>query len=119
MAKTTNPTKMAGGTTDVEEDADFVSVIKFFDGDESIAVGRMFGSTGLKANGKVFAMMVKGRFVVKLPKARVDEIVKSGIGNYFDPGHGKLMKEWVSLSGASETWVELANEAKGFVGRIK
>jgi hypothetical protein len=32
------------------------------------------GSAGLKVNVKVFAMVVKGRFVAKLPGARVDEL---------------------------------------------
>jgi hypothetical protein len=39
-------------------------------------------------------MLVKGRFVAKLPRGRVDELVSGGSGEYFDPGHGRLMKEW-------------------------
>ncbi len=31
-----------------------------------VSVGRMFGSPVLKVQGKVFAMLVKGRLVVKL-----------------------------------------------------
>jgi hypothetical protein len=54
---------------------------------------------GLKVDGKIFAMHSKGKFVAKLPKDRVDELVRAGKGEYFDPGHGRLMKEWVSLHG--------------------
>lgn len=76
----------------------------------------MFGSSGLKVGGKVFAMLVKGNLVVKLPKERVDALVASGKGEHFDPGHGRLMKEWVTVgSGAEAAWVALAREAKGFV----
>lgn len=35
----------------------------------------MFGSSGLKVESKVFAMLVKGELVVKLPKHRVDQLV--------------------------------------------
>jgi hypothetical protein len=70
----------------------------------------------LKVNGKVFAMLVKGKFVAKLPKERVDQLVASRIGEYFDPGHGKLMKEWVSIAGAEDQWVNLSKEARRFVG---
>jgi hypothetical protein len=33
-----------------------------------------------------------------------------------DPGHGRLMKEWVALDGEASSWVELAQEARRFVG---
>lgn len=58
---------------------------------------RMFGSTGLKVRSKTFAMLVKGRLVVKLPRDRVDHVVGAGAGDRFDPGHGRLMREWISL----------------------
>ncbi|MDQ3127663.1 MAG: TfoX/Sxy family protein, partial [Chloroflexota bacterium] len=41
---------------------------------------RAFGATSLKANGKIFAMLVEGRLVVKLSRARVDELVAIGTG---------------------------------------
>jgi hypothetical protein len=51
-----------------------------------------------------------------LPKERVDELVRDGTGAYFDPGHGRLMKEWVALNDADELWLDLAKDAKRFVG---
>ena len=73
-------------------------------------------SVGLKVNGKIFAMMSRGKFVVKLPKTRVDELVESGAGEYFDPRRdGRLMKEWIELSGNVPSWVEVATEAHRFV----
>jgi hypothetical protein len=61
----------------------------------------------------------KGRFVVKLPRERVDELVGRGQGRYFDPGHGRLMKEWLEVGGPSISWLELAREAHAFASRDK
>ncbi len=77
--------------------------------------GRAFGSNALKADGKIFAMCVRGKLVVKLPKARVDELVTSGKGSYFDPGHGRLMKQWVSIDAPRLPWTELVREAYTYV----
>lgn len=79
--------------------------------------GRGFGSTGLKVNGKLFALLSDrtGQFVAKLPKARVDELVRAGTGERFDPGHGRLMKEWIALLPGQEDWIALAKEAYRFV----
>jgi hypothetical protein len=67
-------------------------------------------------NGKIFAMMSsKGKFVVKLPKTRVDKLVSSGKGERFDPGHGTIMKEWVVVETGEAGGIELAKEAHQFV----
>lgn len=82
--------------------------------------GKGFGSGALKAGGKIFAMISsKGEFVVKLPKTRVDNLVASGEGEPFDPGHGRLMKEWLVVTGAKTPWNELAREAYQFVRNAK
>ena len=78
---------------------------------------KRFGSSGLKIHNKIFAMLVKGKLVVKLPKPRVDALIASGDGEHFDPRHdGRLMKEWLSLEPTSEEeWLPLAREAMEFV----
>lgn len=77
---------------------------------------RGFGSGALCAGGKIFAMLSGGWLVVKLPRGRVDGLVASGDGDRFDPGHGRLMKEWLSVGPASaEGWLPLAHEALAFV----
>jgi thiamine biosynthesis lipoprotein ApbE len=54
---------------------------------------------------------------VKLPKARVDQRIAEGTGGRFDPGHGRLMKEWATVPlDRSEDWEGLADEALQFVG---
>lgn len=68
------------------------------------------------AGGKIFAMLSGGRLVVKLPQGRVDGLVASGDGYRFDPGHGRLMKEWLSVGPAcAKEWLPLVREALAFV----
>jgi TfoX/Sxy family transcriptional regulator of competence genes len=77
---------------------------------------RAFGSTSLKTIGKIFAMLVNGRLVVKLDRRRVDELVASGDGERFDPGHGRIQKEWLAIESTSdEAWLSLATESEAFV----
>lgn len=77
-----------------------------------------FGSSGLKIHNKIFAMLVKDKLVVKLPKLRVDVLIASGYGERFDPRcDGRLMKEWITLEPTfQEEWLPLAKEAMEFVG---
>jgi len=77
---------------------------------------RAFGSTSLKTDGKIFAMLVKDRLVVKLAAARVEELADGGVGERFDPGHGRIQKEWLSVRGDDpEHWRALAAESEAFV----
>lgn len=78
---------------------------------------RGFGSSALKVNGSIFAMLTSGRLVVKLPRDRVDALIADGTGGPFDAGKGKPMKEWLQvLSDDDQTWVTLTEEAFTFVG---
>ena len=74
---------------------------------------RGFGAATLRAHGKIFAMLAsRERFVVKLPQARVAELRESGAGAAFDMGHGRVMREWVVITAASQSiWIALAREA--------
>lgn len=83
----------------------------------SISEGRGFGSSGqLKVNGRIFAMLVRGELVLKLPRGRVAELVAQRQGVHFDAGKGKPMKEWFVLSPTStRPWAPLAQEAFDFV----
>ena len=75
-----------------------------------------FGSSALKVDDKIFAMLVKGWLVVKLPPHRVDTLVTLGEGERYDPGGGRLMREWVTVGPqASEPWLDLARESLLFV----
>jgi hypothetical protein len=111
--------KQPGKRTAASEiDARYRSVVKAFAKDGGVTSGgKGFGSTALKVNGRIFAMLSsRQEFVVKLPKDRVDELVRGGKGSYFDPGHGRLMKEWVVIPfDAAATWTALAREARGLM----
>jgi hypothetical protein len=81
--------------------------------------GHGFGSSGLRVRGRIFAMVSsRGQFVVKLPAPRVDELVASDDGQCYDPGHGRLMREWLALDASSTQDREaLAREAMAFVAK--
>ena len=79
---------------------------------------RPFGATSLKTDGKIFAMLVKDRLVVKLPAARVTALVESGAGERFDPGHGRIQKEWLAVSSDDPAaWRALATESEAYVAK--
>lgn len=81
------------------------------------AGGSGFGSNAIKINKSIFAMLVNDRLVVKLPAARVAELIAAGDGVAFDAGKGKPMKEWVGLTVDDATARRLVAEALAFVGR--
>ncbi len=80
--------------------------------------GKRFGDDSLKFHEKIFAMLVKGRFVVKLPKERVDELIASGVGEPFIM-RGRTMKEWVAIQSTSpDEWLNFSREAMTFVASL-
>jgi hypothetical protein len=79
-----------------------------------------FKSTSLCYDDKVFAMIVKGDLVLKLPAARVTELIAKRLGHPYDPGSGKMMKEWVAFSPSKKSrWVALAKESRDFLAGSK
>lgn len=99
----------------LEIDPRFMPVVDAFAADPEVTSGTMMAAFGLKVNGKIFAMAARGRLVAKLPRARVDELVDAGRGERFDPGHGRRMKEWLSVTDDELDWLALAREAHRFV----
>jgi hypothetical protein len=113
MSKRTPP-KRSG--SEAKAAPEFAPVVAAFAGDRSVSMKRMFSSNSvLTVKGKIFAMLVKGKLVAKLPRERVDALVAWGVGAHFDPGHGRLMKEWVTVPAGGVPWVTLAQEAYHFV----
>ena len=67
----------------------------------------------LKIRRKMFIMLNKGNFVLKLPRDRVDVLLRSGEGKPYDPGNGRIMKEWVIIPAEFlDKLIEYAEEAK-------
>jgi TfoX/Sxy family transcriptional regulator of competence genes len=112
MAKKTRPS----ARPDAPIDPRFAPITAAFERSRDVARKRMFSSSNvLTVNGKIFAMLVKDRLVVKVPKPRVDELTASGRGSPFDPGHGRVMKEWIAVAEGDADWLALAKEAYHFV----
>ena len=77
--------------------------------------GSGFGRNAVRFENKIFAMFVRGRLVVKLPRSRVDDLIGAGHGDRFDANKGTPMKEWFSLDPESGLpWRPLALEALEF-----
>jgi len=99
-----------------DPDVRFAAIARKFRREADVSWGKLFSAYGLKVHGRIFAMVAHGHLVVKLPKDRVDALVGQGLGERFDPGHGRPMQEWVSLHGAEPDWATVIAEAKDFVG---
>jgi hypothetical protein len=97
-------------------------VVNAFADDRQVSLpgtGKGFGSGALKVNGKIFAMISsKGEFVVKLSEERVSELVAAGKGSRFDPGRGRVMKEWMVVTSDHAFWIPLAKEARKLLGKV-
>jgi hypothetical protein len=98
----------------------FDAAVEPFSGDPRVTGGTGFGSSpARRVDGRIFAMLVRGALVVKLPRRRVDELVETGKATWFDAGKGRPMREWASISPTqADAWDELVAEAHEFVGSI-
>lgn len=87
--------------------------------DERVVEGTIMNGRCLRV-GKEFLGLVdfKGSgLVVKLPRARVEELVQSGVGKPFAPA-GRVFREWVSIPQPDAArWLALLREGVAFVGR--
>ena len=93
------------------------AVARFLD-DPRVTAGSGFGSSpGRRVDGRIFALLVRGDLVVKLPRQRVDALVGSGVARWFDAGKARPMREWASIDVIhSDSWPALVGEAYEFVG---
>jgi hypothetical protein len=97
--------------------ADVVTEFALLPGVTPPGVTKGFGRSALRYNGKIFAMLVRGRLVVKLPQARVDTEVASGHGDRFDANKGTPMKEWLAVDPAAKVdWAVIVREALVYAG---
>ena len=101
----------------------YAALVAVFGGRDGVELGagrqRGFGSDALAVRGKIFAMLVSGTLVFKLPRQRVAELVASGAGAHFMAGSkGQPMREWLALAPGADVDVRaLAEEALAFVGK--
>jgi len=59
----------------------------------------------------------KGRFVVKLPRVRAEELLARGRATLFEPVPGRPMKEWIVVKTTKLSWLTLAREAFEYVAK--
>jgi hypothetical protein len=85
--------------------------------DERIVEGTIMSSRCLRVGKEFLAMPNKNDgLVVKLPAARVSEIIEAGEGESFAPA-GKVFKEWLAVTEPDEDrWRSLLQEGIAFVG---
>lgn len=82
--------------------------------------GSGFGRSALRFQNKIFAMLVRGRLVVKLPAGRVDALIAAGDGIRFDANKDTPMKEWFSLDpDCGRAWLPLSQEALDFARSVR
>ncbi len=107
---------MLGGADPIRERyEDLVDALMGIDGVTPPRGGTGFGRSALRYDGKIFAMLVRGRLVLKLPAGRVTALTRSGHGAAFDANKGTPMREWFSVDPASDlNWPALAFEALDF-----
>lgn len=88
--------------------------------DPSVTRSTMMGLPCLRYQGRFFASLDRrtGALLVKLPAARVGEVVATGHGEPFAPA-GRTFREWVALPRPDRRrWRRLLAEAKAFADRV-
>jgi hypothetical protein len=94
-------------------EAAYAKLAAFFLKEKGVSQSDKFGK-GLRANDKVFAMLVKGELVVKLSEADVAKFIADKTGKPFMHGK-KVMKEWLIVAETNfAAWKKIAVKAKTF-----
>ena len=78
---------------------------------------RAFGATSLKTDGKIFAMLVKERLVVKLSAARVAELVGRGRASGSTRATAGSRRSGSPSGCDPAEWRALATESEAFVAK--
>lgn len=82
--------------------------------------GPMFGSTGLRVRGKVFAVAARaGGLLIKVPESHADELAKSDVAQRMVMA-GRPRREWVLVPDEADdaTWSAQLDVAHSYVDSI-
>jgi hypothetical protein len=81
-------------------------------GAKAIPVASIANVTGIGHKGKLFLFLHRRHIVVKLPFARVADLLSAGLVESFQPQNSAQTREWViALNADAKTWEWLADEA--------
>ena len=91
-----------------------------------VTLGKMMNSQGLRAGekGPYYALVSRGRLVLKLPAAQAQDLVAAGEAVPFEPRPGRMMREWVVLQATDKPdnnqarWRELLAGARAYAGDV-
>ena len=90
----------------------YASVKAHFESVAGVTVNAGRGAQGLKVGNKMFAMFSKGDLLLKMPPERVAAIIAAGRGLPYDPGTGKVLKNYVLIPASNKrSWIKLCEEA--------
>ena len=102
--------------SDDDAETAFAALAARFEAEPDVEHGTGFGSApGLRAGGRIFAMLPHGELVVKLPAERCAAMVEAGEGRLFAVGN-RTMREWLVVDGVdADGWAALADDALTYV----
>lgn len=88
-------------------------------GRPGVDYGRIWHNDGLTVHTKIFAMVVRGQLVLKLPAAQAEQLRTDGAAVAFEPRPGRPMREWVCLDpptgrAGEKRWRELIADAYAY-----
>ena len=91
-----------------------------------VSLGKMMSSHGLRVGdrGRYYALVSRGRLVLKLPAARAAGLVATGEAVPFEPSPGRLMREWVAFEPSPppaddhSRWRDLMDDARAYAGDL-
>jgi hypothetical protein len=91
-----------------------------------VTLGTMMNSQGLRAGkaGPYYALVSRGRLVLKLPADRAGALVAAGEAVPFEPSPGRKLREWVVVQPSPQRrddlarWRELLADARVYAGDV-
>ena len=85
--------------------------------DPRVREGTIMGGRCARVDAEFLALVDRGTgaLVVKLPRARVSDLIERGIGRAFAPA-GRIFREWVAIPDVDRSlWSELLADSVRFV----
>jgi hypothetical protein len=79
---------------------------------DGVTVSEGRGAQGVKVGKKMFAMFYKGDVLLRLPPARVAELLDAGLGKPYEAVAGSPMADRVIIPAENrDRWIELSEES--------